>query len=270
MPRRYLRSVRFCNEPLPTTGTTRRVAPSSTMLARSSAIRTEMPAAPEVSSSTTPRLIAAGCSAVALDSGGTAAHSATAAAAANSLKRRITFTIPIRHHSYLAPFLSGTIPIWHHSYLAPFLSGTIPIWLGHPSAGSPPRSRRARARVGTKTPPAPDRPARAAAPAREKRDRRFPLAAARLAPLRRRPRARRRAGRTRYRRRRTAGRRAPGAGRFPLSHWMALSAVLFRVLLWLRGCPRLEWGSQMAQLRRRSWVLPDWQPPPSDPADRRG
>src|SRR5438094_191815 len=43
MPRRYLRSVKFCSDPLPTTGTTRRVAPSSTRLARSSAILTEMP-----------------------------------------------------------------------------------------------------------------------------------------------------------------------------------------------------------------------------------
>src|SRR5215469_11001180 len=59
MPRSSLRSVRFSSAPLPTTGRTRRVAPSSMTLARSSAICTEMPALRVVSSSTTPRLIPA-------------------------------------------------------------------------------------------------------------------------------------------------------------------------------------------------------------------
>src|SRR5215469_14420306 len=56
MPRSSLRSVRFSTAPLPTTGRTRRVAPSSMTLARSSAMRTEMPALRVVSSSTMPRL----------------------------------------------------------------------------------------------------------------------------------------------------------------------------------------------------------------------
>src|SRR5882762_1736525 len=65
MPRRYLRSSRFCSALLPTTGTTRRVAPSSIRLARSSAILTELPAVPVVSISTTPRLTVADCWAIA-------------------------------------------------------------------------------------------------------------------------------------------------------------------------------------------------------------
>src|SRR5213080_4626192 len=64
MPRRYLRSVRICRDPLPTTGTTRRVDPSSIRLARSSAILTDIPAVPVVSISTTPRLTADACCAV--------------------------------------------------------------------------------------------------------------------------------------------------------------------------------------------------------------
>ena len=54
-PRSSLRSVMFCRAPLPMTGKTRRVAPSSMTFARSSAIRTEIPAARPVSRSTTPR-----------------------------------------------------------------------------------------------------------------------------------------------------------------------------------------------------------------------
>src|SRR5205823_7556100 len=64
MPRRYLRSVRICSDPLPMTGTTRRVDPSSIRLARSSAILTDVPAVPDVSISTTPRLTADACCAV--------------------------------------------------------------------------------------------------------------------------------------------------------------------------------------------------------------
>src|SRR5260370_15416116 len=90
MPRRYLRSVRFCSDPLPTTGRTRRVAPSSIRLARASAILTEMPAAPDVSSSTTPRLIDADAwSTGAADASLMAAIRATNAVTPHSFKRPI-------------------------------------------------------------------------------------------------------------------------------------------------------------------------------------
>src|SRR5580692_310075 len=90
-PRRYLRSVRLCSDPLPTTGTTRRVVPSSIRLARSSAIRTEIPAAPDVSISTTPRLIAAtvACWATAVDGAESAAMRATSAVTLHAVKRLI-------------------------------------------------------------------------------------------------------------------------------------------------------------------------------------
>src|SRR5689334_18208711 len=53
IPRSCARSEKFCTALRPTTGNTRRVAPSSTMFAISSAIRTEILEAPSVSSSTT-------------------------------------------------------------------------------------------------------------------------------------------------------------------------------------------------------------------------
>ena len=80
----------FCSDPLPTTGRTRRVAPSSMRLARSSAILTEMPAARPVWSWTTPLLtIATSGGAAAIANGAKAIGSATAAMTAAAIIGRI-------------------------------------------------------------------------------------------------------------------------------------------------------------------------------------
>jgi hypothetical protein len=47
----------FCGDPTPITGNTRRVVPSLVALASSSAMRTDIPALPSVSSITTPGLL---------------------------------------------------------------------------------------------------------------------------------------------------------------------------------------------------------------------
>jgi hypothetical protein len=60
--------VIFCSDPVPITGNIRRLDPSFTTLVSSSAMRTEMPALPSVSSTTTPWLVpASGCAVAACE-----------------------------------------------------------------------------------------------------------------------------------------------------------------------------------------------------------
>src|ERR1700756_955101 len=102
MPRSSLRSIRFPSDPAPMTGTNRRVAPSLTTLARSSAMRTEILAELAVSSSTTPRLktVASGEDAVdraAADNGMArpAATSGSAITIIGTVGRYMAVTTPI-------------------------------------------------------------------------------------------------------------------------------------------------------------------------------
>ena len=95
MPRSSLRSVILYRAPLPMTGKTRRVAPSSMTFARSSAIRTEVPAARAVSSSTTPRFTTP-------TSGGGAVVFGSAGRAMG--KTRVQMIAAVRVHRFIGSF----------------------------------------------------------------------------------------------------------------------------------------------------------------------